>query len=166
MFGRISNYPQNYSNVTSKIPTNEKMIERITLLNDYLKTKNYENQIANTINTNEQFVSAKRIAKDNEFEIGSLVMKTNYNRNSKLKPLYVGPFKIIEKTNSNSFKLQDLKGLTLNRCVPISHLKPYKGNFNNEEHYYVEKIIDHKKENDGTILYRTRWYGYDETCDT
>ena len=77
-------------------------------------------------------------------------MVRNILMKGKLDTPYLGPYKIVPKTRGgNAYILMDAVGTVLVRKFPPDHFKivtcdDFAGN------YYVERILDHKVENEIT----------------
>lgn len=94
------------------------------------------------------------------------------NKNKKLKPRKLGPFRIIEKVSPVSYKIELPKTLRIHPIIHVSELEPYfEDKFkrkqappppiivNEEEEYEVEEILD-KRKHYGKIQYLIKWKGY------
>ena len=69
-------------------------------------------------------------AKDRKLQVGDLVLRWDIQRADKGKhrkfdPLWFGPFKIAEKGDNNTFRLENLQGDLLDAPVNGQFLKPY-----------------------------------------
>ena len=126
-------------------------------------------------NKQEKFANQHRI-KAPEFKVNdkvwinsSLILR---NKNKKLKPRKLGPYKIIEKVSPVTYKIDFPKNIRIHPIIHVSELEPYyKDNFkrkkeppppiivNDEEEYEVEEILD-KRKHYGKIQYLIKWKGY------
>jgi len=115
---------------------------------------------------------------------GTKVMVLDSTRESKWDPLYEGPFTVLQQTSGGSYILQDTDGTKIPRKYVISQLKPllsisFKkgGNVSksadisisdeDEQHYVVKKILDHKSDKNGKgYEYLVRWKDYKEEDDS
>jgi hypothetical protein len=93
----------------------------------------------------------------------------------KLQPKYYGPFKILEKTGPNAYKLELPPTIKIHPVINADRLKPYKENpqefgSRGEDHpppiqvedhdeYEVDKILK-KRTRGGRIEYLVAWKGY------
>ncbi|KAI8319064.1 hypothetical protein GQ54DRAFT_299643 [Martensiomyces pterosporus] len=88
-------------------------------------------------------------------------------RASKSDPANEGPFKVLRRTQGGSYELQDLDGETLSRRYPPRDLIPISSSdIFTEESFEVDKIIKHRKDNNGEFEYKVRWKGYAPSDDT
>jgi hypothetical protein len=90
----------------------------------------------------------------------------------KLKAGKLGPFKIIHKVSSVTYKLDLQKKLRIHPIIHVSEIEPYYEDtfrrnqpsppviVNNEEEYEVEKILG-KRTYYGKIQYLIKWKGYE-----
>ena len=98
----------------------------------------------------------------------------------KLAPLWIGPYKVVEKTTPDTYRIQLPLGLRLHPEFHTSLLKPYhqdvdttRNNRPNEgmiaaggdEGYLVDSIVGHKKRG-RSVFFRVRWLGYSPEEDT
>ena len=99
----------------------------------------------------------------------SLVIR---NKNKKLKPRKLGPYKIIRKVSPVSYELELPKNIRIHPVIHVSELEPYYEDkfgrkqkppppiiVNEEEEYEVEEILD-KRKHYGKIQYLIKWKGY------
>ena len=125
-------------------------------------------------NKQEKFANQHRI-KAPEFKVNdkvwinsSLILR---NKNKKLKPRKLGPYKIIEKVSPVTYKIDFPKNIRIHPIIHVSELEPYyKENFkrkkepsppiivNDDEEYEVEEILD-KRKHYGRIQYLIKWKG-------
>ena len=151
------------------VPRAEELVKNLTDLSKELK-KNLES----ASKKQEEYANRHRIkppefkANDKVWLNSSLVLR---NKNKKLKPRKLGPFKIIQKVSPVTYKLDLPKKLRIHPIIHVSELEPYYEDtfgrnqppppviVNNEEEYEVEKILD-KRTYYGKIQYLIKWKGY------
>ncbi len=85
-------------------------------------------------------------------------MVTSPYRRSKLEPVYDGPYVVVGRTESGSYRVRDHDG-EIKRSVPMHHMKlaeraPTKDPF--EGIATVKRVFDHVLLADGTCEYRVR----------
>lgn len=103
-----------------------------------------------------------------DFPPNSHVMKRVLQKKGKLHPEYEGPFTVVRRTKGGSYVLKDEQNQLLPIDIPPSQLKliSHDAIAPVDEVYEVEAIVAHKKQNDGSYLYRVRWKGYSPEEDT
>lgn len=99
-----------------------------------------------------------------EFLPGSCVMARNPTPTTKFDVRYLGPFRVVRKTKGGSYVLAIADGQILPRNFAPSSLKLARMAFPVTS-FLVHKIVDFKLEN-GTALYKVRWFGFNENDDT
>lgn len=91
--------------------------------------------------------------------------------NKKLAAKFVGPFRVVKKIGSVSYKLSLPPSSQLHDVFHVSLLKPYEGilptepaaiEVDGESEYEVEDILDHRPTR-GTMRYLVKWLGYDNS---
>jgi len=98
---------------------------------------------------------------DKVIEPGTLVNIRNDGINSKLDPIFKGPYTVVEMDNKQNYTLKHATGEVLKETIPRQKIKIINKKVDNNT-YEVEKILDHKIENNITY-YHVKWRGYDET---
>ena len=90
---------------------------------------------------------------------------------AKLRPKFVGPFKILQKVNPNAFKLDFPDTIKIHPVINVEFLKKFHGDsatlndrpppiiVNGTEEYVVEKILGEKIVR-GKRLFVVKWLGY------
>ena len=152
------------------VPRAEELVKNMNDLYKELK-----NNLEQASKKQETFANKYR-SKPPEFKINdkvwinsSLILR---NKNKKLKPRKLGPYKIIEKISPVTYKLSLPKSLRIHPIIHVSELEPYYEDhfgrkqpppppiiINNEEEFEVEKILD-KRTHYGKIQYLIKWKGY------
>jgi hypothetical protein len=177
-----SNYSPFYANYgfnprhSPEIPSNidvpraEDFVVNLSDLSKELK-KNLETASKKQENfANKHRTQAPEFKKNDKVWLNSsLILR---NKNKKLKPRKLGPFKIIKKISPVTYKLDLPKKYRIHPIIHVSELEPYyEDNFNrtqappppviidDEEEYEVEKILD-KRKHYGKIQYLIKWKGY------
>ncbi len=155
---------------TTDVPRAEEFTTNLTELFNQLK----EN-LEQASSKQEKFANKHRIkapefkANDKVWVNSSLIIR---NKNKKLKPRKLGPYKILEKVSPVTYKIEFPKNIKIHPIIHVSELEPYyEDNFkrkkeppppikiNDEEEYEVEEILD-KRKHYGKIQYLIKWKGY------
>lgn len=98
----------------------------------------------------------------------------------KLGPKWIGPFKVVELTTPDTYRISLPDGLRLHPEFHVTMLKPYNRDSNEERTskatdfvvykgqvlHIVDRIVDSRKRTDGTIELRVRWFGEGPEGDT
>ena len=122
---------------------------------------------------------ADRFRTDVQFQLGDLVLLNKAyrcpNRSvPKLAKHWDGPFPIIEKINSVTYRLRfPPKWSRLHPVIWVGYLKAYDGDEDlppppshydedNEPHYEVETIVDHRGKRPGRRHYLIHWLGFSD----
>ena len=102
-----------------------------------------------------------------EFPEQSHVMAKVHLRDSKLAPLFEGPYKVLRKTQGGTYILQDEQGILMPRNYAPSELKLISQDevIPADELYEIESIIKHKGQ-PGNREYLVRWKGYEPKDDS
>ena len=131
---------------------------------------------------------ANKRRRPHAFSIGDMVLVSSADLmdpvqrqrpNAKLKPLYSGPYKIIDSVHKTSFKLQLPPNIKVHPVFHASKLRPFTQTppehasrkdpppppdiINNEPEYEVEQILD-ARPRANPREYLVKWKGYDH-CD-
>lgn len=122
-------------------------------------------------------VVADRSRREAGITVGQQVMLSTKNLqlksvSGKMKPRFVGPFRVCELIGSNAAKLELPPSMSVHPTFNVSLLKIYKGKLQRpgpvevegQEEFEIEKIIAHRRSR-GRIQYLVRWKGYDESED-
>jgi hypothetical protein len=102
---------------------------------------------------------------EEEIPIGKSVYMKTEGIHDKLHPKYKGPFKVTERTSYGNYKLKDKLGEILAESFPRHKLKVVEEEDDDEIHYEVEKIVNHKRHGKG-YRYLVKWKGYPESQNT
>ena len=94
------------------------------------------------------------------------------SRPGKLRPLYVGPFKVVRAVGRNAFKLDLPVALRVHPVFNVLLLRRYTGDrmlpapvaIDDETEYVVDRIVRHRGR-PRHYQYLVRWAGYDESED-
>ena len=159
LFYRKSNLLIDYSNeVISPARSAEQIIADIfnaqtkfwpNLMN---KSVSYHTKMTNSFNDNERI---------RNFNVGDIVFLRNPN-NNKLDTLFDGPFRIVNKTQANTFELVDTAGNAFKRRVTTPQLKlAFSQNWisNDDEIFEFEEILSHRG-NPNDLEYLVKWKNF------
>jgi hypothetical protein len=159
MFGRAMN---TFENWTNKLLPNEE--SALVIRSDEIK-KLVENLQQDAVQ-NIQKQQEKQIKIQNQskrvdaepLKTGQCVYIKNDGLLTKLEPKYKGPFTVIEQTSTGNYKLKDATGQQIERTVPRHKLKKVVCMEESEkESFEVEKILNHKEDQNGNIMYWVKW---------
>lgn len=166
MFARKLNNFEDYRNGELLSPMERHdLLERIEMMNTVVFPAIKEKMEAVTMKQKGKFDKHHNIT---EFPKQSHVMKRVLQKKGKLYPEYEGPYTVVRKTKGGSYVLMDEQGELLPIDIPPSQLKLISQDeiMAADDVYEVDFITAHKKEPDGTYLYRVRWKGYNAEDDT
>ncbi|KAI8635860.1 hypothetical protein BD408DRAFT_454870 [Parasitella parasitica] len=93
-----------------------------------------------------------------------VMVRLEEGRQSKLAPLYAGPYFVVKRTQAGNYVLKDETNNLLHREYTPSELKPVNIDETafEDEIFEVEDIRDHRYRSDGEIEYLVKWSGYSE----
>ena len=101
-----------------------------------------------------------------EIPVGEFVILRNEERKDTLDPRYQGPYKVMSRTPTGAYSLEDRMGLILLNNYPMSALQPLSSYAPpDNKNYEVKAIMQHKKVKGG-YEYLVRWKGYNADQDT
>jgi len=88
-------------------------------------------------------------------------------RQSKLAPLYAGPYFVVKRTQAGNYILKDETNELLHREYTPSELKIVNIDETafEDEIFEVEDIRDHRYRKDGVVEYLVKWTGYSERAN-
>ena len=123
------------------------------------RTRSYAEGVFN------DFVKRHKIIKD-DFPAGSLVMRQQVPKGSKLTPAWEGPYIVVHRSRGGPYTLRDSTNDLLCHKVPASQLRlvSYEGALSPDS-FEVDHIVDHK----GGVRdrsYLVRWKGFDPEDDS
>ena len=120
--------------------------------------------------------AAGRHLTDHKIPIGAVVYIRDMRIvRKKLTPRFDGPFKVIEITAKNNYRLVNPAGQTLRRTRPISQLKPiapscaervWANARSHDPAFMVERIVADRVNDKGQRFYQIHWQGFDEEFDS
>lgn len=166
MFARKLNNFEDYREGETLSPMQRHdLLERIDIMNTVVFPAIKEKMETVTMKQKGKFDKQHSIV---EFPIKSHVMKRVLQKKGKLHPEYEGPYTVVRKTKGGSYVLMDEQGELLPIDIPPSQLKLISQDeiIPADEVYEIDSIIAHKKEPNGTYLYKVRWKGYTAEDDT
>jgi transposase InsO family protein len=111
-------------------------------------------------------VDKKRKQHIQDFAVGDTVMVVDERRNSKLDPVYEGPYKVASLDERNgTYRLTDMNGVLLKTIYPSQKLKIIAPIIDDDEHYVVESIVAHRG-SANKRQYLVKWKGYSSDENT
>jgi len=164
MFGRATNKLTNYQDIRITPSSSESEEKRIEIMQTVLfpAIKDATQVVTEAI---KRAYDKNKLIK--ELEAGTYVMIMDKERKSKQDPANEGPYKIIHKTTGGSYILQDLEGKTLSRNYSINELIVISESpIFDDQSYEIEKILNHRLNDNHEYEYLTKWKNYDETHNT
>ena len=170
MFGRCANAFNDFSN--SELYNDElspsEIKQNIKQIQDF--ASNLQDEIFPNTNNKTSITNSKRAKYFNEknkltdIPTGTFVMIKS-KHNSKLDERNIGPYEIVTKYGTSTYTLKDQTGQFLPHKYVTSQLHPLSTiPTDNEIHYEVESILQHKKTNTG-FEYLVKWKGYNNPND-
>ena len=93
------------------------------------------------------------------------VMIKNTDRQSKLDPIWVGPYSVVQRTTKGAYVLKDTTGELLPRNVAPNHIKVIASTpLQDDKFYEVEAVLDHRGQAPD-YEYLVRWRGFNAEHD-
>ena len=94
----------------------------------------------------------------------AVMIRLPEGRQSKLSPLYAGPYIVVRRTQAGNYILKDETNELLHREYTPSELKLVNIDETaiENEIFEVEEIRDHRTRPDGIIEYLVKWAGYED----
>ena len=160
MFGRPMNNFENYGAELEQTPIEKRALDIRQLIEESQPAAQEtirEKQVAQKNNQNK-----RQSSQDYELELGEKVTVKSLKIQGKLQNNYVGIYEIDGKTPNGNYWLKNAQDERLKQSFPLSRLKLVNNEVELEEHWEVERIINHRKRN-GEMQYLTKWKGFDET---
>jgi hypothetical protein len=118
------------------------------------------------------------------FNTGDYVLLSTKNLNLKrpkksLWPKYIGPFQVLEPCGKLAYRLDFPKTWRNHNVVNVSRLERWKSDhlhdgtviipdeveFEQDQEYEVECILEHEEDPNGLLHYKVKWLGYDNPED-
>jgi transposase InsO family protein len=119
------------------------------------------------------------------FNAGDFVLLSTKNLKLKrpkksLWPKYIGPFEVLEPCGKLAYRLDLPATWRIHDVINISRLEKWRGDdhpyqgpvivpdnveFETEQEYEVECILEHEEDQDGVLHYRVKWVGFDKPED-
>ena len=120
-----------------------------------------------------------------EFNAGDCVLLSMKNLKLKrpkksLWPKFVGPFRILEPCGKLAYRLDLPSSWRIHNVLNISRLERWRGEghlyegpiilpedieFETEQEYEVECILEHNEDQDGVLHYKVKWVRFDDPKD-
>ena len=102
---------------------------------------------------------------------GNRVLVLQAGRQTKMHMPYVGPFRIAEVLDRDRYRLRDRQGAKhLHHIFHISRLKLFPEGAEGDveldaDYYYVDSILDRRREQDGSYRYLVKWVGFEAASE-
>jgi len=102
---------------------------------------------------------------------GNRVLVLQAGRQTKMHMPYVGPFRIAEVLPRDRYRLRDRQGAKhLHHIFHISRLKEFPEGAEGDveldaDYYYVDSILDRRREQDGSYHYLIKWVGFEAASE-
>ena len=162
MFTRPINEFKQFNSSATIEPTQAEIEKRYQLANNIIFPALSERAAATIEKRNQRWNKRHNLTID--LKIDAIVMVKVITPTSLQSP-YVGPFKIVRQNRAGNFILRDGNNNILPRPFTPSRLKVVISDTLSNR-FFVEQIVDHRRNEDGTIHFKTRWLGYPESSDT
>jgi transposase InsO family protein len=81
------------------------------------------------------------------------------------EPTYIGPYTIVKVNRHGTYTVRDSLNNVLDRNIPVDQMKvlthiPSTDNNVADEEYQVEKILNHRVNDQGELMYHVQWKNY------
>ena len=163
MFARGLNEFNNFKDVQLQSLSSSEMEKRAQFIHDILfpSVREHTSRVINK--RNKSWNARSNVI--NPLVAGTVVMARIPGKRPKLKPPFVGPYRVVRRTLGGTYLLADANGTILPRGFQLSQLKIIAAKTLTGQ-FYVESILNDRKEQDGTTSYKVRWFGYGPEHDT
>ena len=162
MFTRPINEFKQFNTSDAIEPTQAEIEKRYELANNIIFPA-LRDRISSTIEKRQQHYNKRHNLAIN-LKSDAIVMVKVLAPTSLQSP-YVGPFKIVRQNKAGNFILVDGNNNILPKPFTPSRLKVVISDLL-ANRFFVEQIVDHRHNDDGSFLFRIRWLGYPDTSDT
>ena len=163
MFARKLNPFNNFTDAQLTVPSAEDIQKRAQFVSNILFPSIKEHVQHKIEHRNSNW--NKRHCIREQLPVGSVVMARIPGKRPKLKPPFVGPYRIVRRTNAATYILADSNGSILPRAFQLSQLKLVMADELTEE-FYVELILDDNIDSLGKQTFLVRWFGYGPEYDS
>jgi hypothetical protein len=162
-FARKANGHYNYTDNRNEVMSHEDLLKRLefmtTIVFPAIEAKAKSNQLKMIERFNKTILHC-------EFPDGSTVMAVDPIKGGSLSPRYEGPFTVVRKNKGGAYILKDGTGSLLGRNYAPSQLKLVYEDPDSFLTYEVEKILDARRNLEGTWEYFTKWKNYSDDDNT
>ncbi|KAG1111288.1 hypothetical protein G6F42_015073 [Rhizopus arrhizus] len=151
-------------NLNGRAPLSmEELQERIQYMNDIVFPAIQERTKRLAEEYNKKLDGRRMILEDIPFD-SAVMIRLPEGRQSKLSPLYAGPYIVVRRTQAGNYILKDETNELLHREYTPSELKLVNIDETaiENEIFEVEEIRDHRTRPDGIIEYLVKWAGYED----
>jgi transposase InsO family protein len=169
MFARKANPLQDYREVDIKLLSEDELQARNQCMLDIV-FPTIEQAVRKTLKKRDEAVDASRILLKEDMPVGAQVMIKDLLRTSKAEPRWVGPYWVLSKKGSSSYRLRDSSGEEFKKLVPVDQIKLVAATVDPasiEPTYVVDRLTDHRKnKSTGATEYLVKWkYGEKDTWE-
>ena len=159
-FGDVKSI-RNWDKVFADVVGSWKMFREAILPGIFKRTMSFKNKQERRLNSRKQKIP---------FKSGDFVMAIDHTRGSKWEPVYEGPFEVVKQNSGGAYTLKNAMGDEIPWNYTIEMLKGIpkvrSESNNDEEHFEVEKIVDHQLEGVNGWKYLVKWKGYSDDENT
>jgi hypothetical protein len=174
VYNRIANQPEDYSKI-APISGEDEVVKAWLVRRDAIQMALFpavkDRLRQANIKTKKRLDKSRNIIEE-RIAPGSFVMLKDLFRSDKLAPYFEGPFRVLGdgEFKTNAYRLQDNAG-NLTREVPREAIRLIRSSSINESDLVmrfgdsadIEKILDHRTEENGEVSYLVKWKMLDET---
>lgn len=146
-----------------KALTVEELEKRVEYMNDIVFPAIQERTKLLAEEYSKKLDKKRYILEDIPFD-SAVMVRLPEGRQSKLAPLYAGPYIVVRRTMAGNYILKDETNELLHREYTPSELKLVNIDETalESEYFEVEDIRDHRTRKDGVIEYLVKWSGYSD----
>ena len=162
MFGRSMNTFGNWNDTSDE---DSQMILNRTIQIKNLLQIHHPTALTNIHNHQEKQRDQQNLAKnilDKPLEIGTTVYVKIEGLIGKLEPRFRGPYTVVRMLQNGNYKLKNALGVELKTSYPLHKLKVTAQDEEPNNHYEIEKILDHRKHGP-KFEYSVKWKDYDDS---
>jgi transposase InsO family protein len=168
MFARGANPLKDFSEAKEALLTPEQLLERNKVMLDIIYPT-VETAVASTLSKRDKAADASRSLLKEDLPNGAQVMIKDLLR-SKAEPRWVGPYRVLSKVGTASYRLQEPTGEEFQRLVPVDQIKVVSAEPQDEvvePTFFVERIVNHRVNPETRATeYFVKWKHYPTSQNT